>query len=97
MPKSSVSSKHRSPLRFAAESASAVAKTLLLTVLAAYRLFVSPLLGPSCRFAPSCSAYASEAVRRHGAWWGGWLAARRIAHCHPWNAGGYDPVPDRSR
>jgi putative membrane protein insertion efficiency factor len=64
---------------------------------AAYRLLVSPLLGPACRFAPSCSLYASEAVRRHGAWWGGWLAVRRIAHCHPWNAGGYDPVPERSR
>ena len=97
MPKSSVSSKHRSPLRFAADGASAVARTLLLAMFAAYRLLVSPLLGPACRFAPSCSMYASEAVRRHGAWRGGWLAARRIAHCHPWNAGGYDPVPDRSR
>ena len=95
MPKSSVSSKHRSPLRFAADGGSAAAKTLLLVVFAAYRLFVSPLLGPACRFAPSCSMYASEAVRRHGAWRGGLLAVRRMAHCHPWNAGGYDPVPDR--
>lgn len=97
MPKSSVSSKHRSPLRFAADGAGAVVKALLLTVFAAHRAFISPLLGPSCRFAPSCSHYASEAVRRHGPWRGAWLAARRIAHCHPWNAGGYDPVPDRSR
>ena len=96
MPKSSVSSKHRSRLRFTVDGASAVAKTLLLMVFAAYRVFVSPLLDPACRFAPSCSMYASEAVRRHGAWHGGWLAARRITHCHPWNAGGYDPVPDRS-
>ena len=97
MPKSSVSSKYRSPLRFAADGISALAKAFLLAVFAAHRLFLRPLMGPACRFAPSCSDYATQAVRRHGALRGSWLAARRLAHCHPWNAGGYDPVPDRSR
>jgi hypothetical protein len=59
----------------------------------AYQLVLSPLLPPSCRFTPSCSAYAHEALTRHGAVRGSWLAARRLARCHPWNPGGYDPVP----
>jgi putative membrane protein insertion efficiency factor len=58
-----------------------------------YQLAVSPLLGPRCRFHPSCSRYALEAVERFGAGRGSWLAAKRIARCHPWNAGGFDPVP----
>ncbi len=66
----------------------------LQLIIRAYRLFVAPLLGPRCRFFPSCSAYASEAIARHGALGGSWLAAKRIAHCHPWCDGGYDPVPD---
>lgn len=60
-----------------------------------YRYFVSPLLAPSCRFHPSCSAYAEEALARHGALRGGWLAARRLCRCGPWNPGGHDPVPGR--
>ena len=62
-----------------------------------YRLLLSPLLPPACRFAPTCSAYALEALKRHGPIRGSWLAARRIARCHPWGGHGYDPVPERTR
>ncbi|HKC42761.1 MAG TPA: membrane protein insertion efficiency factor YidD [Burkholderiales bacterium] len=66
---------------------------ILLAVVRAYRYAVSPMLGQHCRFHPSCSAYAAEAIERHGAARGVWLAMKRIARCHPWHAGGYDPVP----
>ena len=68
-------------------------RALLLLLLRSYRRWVSPLLAPRCRFAPSCSAYAVEAIARHGAARGSWLALRRLARCHPFSSGGYDPVP----
>ena len=68
-------------------------RQLLVAVIRAYQRFLSPALPPSCRFHPSCSQYALEAVTRHGALRGGWLAARRLARCHPFHPGGYDPVP----
>jgi putative membrane protein insertion efficiency factor len=67
---------------------------LLLFLVAAYRLLISPLLGPSCRYLPSCSVYATEAIQVHGPWRGSWLAARRVCRCHPLHPGGYDPVPE---
>lgn len=68
-------------------------RLLLIGLLRAYRAVISPLYGQVCRYHPSCSAYALEAVRDHGALRGSWLAARRLGRCHPWAAGGYDPVP----
>ena len=59
----------------------------------AYRLVASPWVGHACRFQPTCSAYALDALSRHGAIRGGWLAAQRIGRCHPWGGAGYDPVP----
>ena len=58
-----------------------------------YQLAISPLLGPRCRFYPSCSHYAFEAIEIHGAVRGTWLAIKRIGRCHPWHEGGFDPVP----
>jgi hypothetical protein len=66
---------------------------LLVLPIRLYQRTLSRLLPPSCRFAPTCSAYAIEALHRHGALKGGWLAVRRIARCHPWGPSGYDPVP----
>ncbi|MBO2453524.1 membrane protein insertion efficiency factor YidD [Actinomadura barringtoniae] len=73
---------------------SLAARPLILLVLA-YRRFLSPLLGQQCRFQPSCSAYGLEALQVHGALRGTWLTVRRIGRCHPFNRGGYDPVPPR--
>jgi uncharacterized protein len=72
---------------------------VLLALVRLYRVLVSPVLhalvGPRCRFEPTCSAYAEEAVRVHGAARGMWLAVRRLVHCHPFARAGFDPVPDR--
>jgi putative membrane protein insertion efficiency factor len=69
----------------------------LSALVAVYRLVLSPFLGGHCRFVPSCSVYAQEALRRHGAWAGTGLLLRRLASCHPWQAGGVDAVPLRPR
>ncbi len=66
---------------------------VLLLLVRGYQVAVSPLLGPRCRFYPSCSAYAVQALQAHGALRGSWLAVRRLARCHPWNPGGVDHVP----
>jgi len=68
-------------------------KDVLGAVVRAYRYFISPLLPPSCRFLPSCSAYAEQSLQDHGALRGGWLTARRLCRCGPWHSGGFDPVP----
>ena len=72
---------------------SAAAAQILIALVRAYQLAISPLLAPACRYYPSCSAYAIEALERHGALRGGWLALRRLGRCHPFRPGGYDPVP----
>ncbi|MFC1791757.1 membrane protein insertion efficiency factor YidD [Gemmatimonadota bacterium] len=68
-------------------------RAVLLAVIRLYRNVISPLTPPSCRFTPSCSAYAEEAVNKHGAGRGGWIALRRLLRCHPFGGKGYDPVP----
>ncbi len=68
---------------------------LLVGGIRLYQILLSPLLGASCRFVPTCSAYGIEAIRLHGAWRGGLLTARRISRCHPWGGHGHDPVPPR--
>ena len=70
-------------------------RTILILLIRFYRSALSPYLAPSCRFEPSCSTYALEAVGRHGARRGGWMALRRILRCHPFHEGGHDPVPRR--
>jgi uncharacterized protein len=77
------------------ENVPTLAARMLMIPIVGYQRLISPLLAPRCRFAPSCSAYALEALRRHGAARGLWLAVRRLARCHPFNPGGYDPVPAR--
>jgi putative membrane protein insertion efficiency factor len=72
-------------------------KALLQLPIRLYRWLISPLLGSNCRYQPSCSAYALEAIERHGAWRGGWMSLGRICRCHPWGGDGYDPVPGGRR
>ena len=68
-------------------------RKLALASIKFYRYAISPLMANHCRFYPSCSCYAYEAIEQHGFMHGSWLAARRLGRCHPWNPGGYDPVP----
>ena len=74
-----------------------ITEQLLVVLIRGYRLLVSPVLPASCRFLPTCSHYAEEAILTHGAMRGGWLAVCRIARCHPWGGCGFDPVPDVGR
>jgi len=78
-----------------AEGAGATMKLILIVLIRIYRWTLSPLLGPSCRFEPTCSAYAEEAIRLYGPGRGTWLALRRLGRCHPFCRGGIDPVPER--
>ena len=68
-------------------------KSVLIAMIRFYRKYLSPLKPPCCRFIPTCSEYALEAVSKYGAWKGGWLAVKRICKCHHFHKGGYDPVP----
>ena len=71
-------------------------RSLLIFLLHIYRGGISPMLGPRCRFYPTCSCYAQEAIGRHGSLRGLYLTVRRVLRCHPWHPGGYDPVPTES-
>ena len=64
-----------------------------LLLIKIYQLVISPWIGPKCRYTPTCSHYASEALKKHGVFKGTWLALKRISSCHPWGGSGYDPVP----
>ena len=65
----------------------------VLALIRAYKLTLSPFVGRDCRYLPTCSAYAADAVTAHGAWKGSWMAAARLCRCHPWGGSGYDPAP----
>ena len=73
-----------------------LAKALLKAPIVVYRYTLSPILGVNCRYLPSCSEYASEAIDSNGAWKGGWLTLSRLLRCQPWGTSGFDPVPDLS-
>lgn len=70
---------------------------LIIVLLVIYRYCISPILGHRCRFIPSCSEYMQEALKEYGVWRGGFLGLKRIASCHPWHEGGYDPVPQEKK
>ena len=72
---------------------SKIFSTLFLFLIKIYQYLISPLLGQSCRFTPSCSQYGVEAIKKHGPFKGGWLTLKRIGRCHPWGGHGHDPVP----
>ncbi len=69
-------------------------RKILIGLIRVYRYLLSPLLGPSCRYTPTCSEYAQQAIAQHGALRGSWLAIKRLGNCHPWGDSGYDPVPN---
>lgn len=70
-------------------------RSILIAFIRLYKILLSPFLGQHCRFTPTCSSYAIEAIEKHGVFRGSWLSLRRLSSCHPWHAGGYDPVPDK--
>ncbi len=70
-------------------------RQLFMWIIRGYQLAISPMLGPRCRFYPSCSCYAHAAIERYGVWRGFWLGLKRLLRCHPFAQGGYDPVPDK--
>lgn len=70
-------------------------RRMLMALVRGYRLLLSPSLGSACRFEPTCSSYALQALDRHGAAWGSYLAATRLVRCHPWCLGGHDPIPEQ--
>jgi uncharacterized protein len=69
-------------------------KTIVLFLIKTYQVIISPLIGSNCRYQPTCSHYAAEAIAKFGVIQGGWMAIKRISRCHPWHEGGYDPVPE---
>jgi putative membrane protein insertion efficiency factor len=69
-------------------------RSVFLGIIRLYQVTLSRVLPPTCRFVPSCSQYSYDAIARYGVWRGGWLAVKRVSRCHPFNPGGYDPVPD---
>ena len=69
---------------------------LLIGLVRAYRLLLSPSMGSACRFEPTCSVYSLQALEKHGAGWGSYLTLARLARCHPWCAGGHDPIPEEA-
>lgn len=75
-------------------AAGKIMRLILLSLIRAYRYVLSPMLGQHCRYYPSCSAYAQEAIERFGTLHGLWLAIKRVSRCHPWHEGGVDPVPE---
>ena len=80
-------------LDYAKDNVGIMLKKILILLIGGYRRLISPLFPPSCRFQPTCSQYAMEAIEKFGAFRGGWLAIKRILRCHPFHPGGYDPVP----
>lgn len=72
-------------------------RNILILPIRAYQYLISPLLPNSCRYTPTCSEFAIEAVQKHGILAGSWLAIKRVGRCHPWHEGGYDPVPDNNK